>query len=196
MSATPSTMLELGTRAPDFNLPNCNPEVGGERVGLDDFGKVPALLVAFICNHCPFVVHVRDELCQLARDYRQQGFAMVALSANDADGYPEDAPAAMTKDAQRYRFPFPYLYDETQEVAKAYRASCTPDFFLFDAAAELVYRGRLDGSSPGNDIPVSGADMRAAIEAVLAGRAPPSVQKPSMGCNIKWKPGNVPDYHS
>ncbi len=194
MAETPSTMLALGTRAPGFRLPNRNPDVGGAVVTLEDYAGAPALLVAFICNHCPYVVHLRDALCDFAREFAAQGLATVAVSANDAGRYPDDAPEKMTAHAKRYKFPFAYLYDAGQDTAKAYRAACTPDFFLFDGGGALVYRGRFDGSSPGNNVALSGGDLRAAVEATLAGRKPAAEQLPSLGCSIKWKAGNEPDY--
>ncbi len=190
MALTPSTMLELGTPAPAFSLPDAS----GKLVSLDDFAGAPGLLVAFICNHCPYVKHLKPELARFAADYAERGLAMVAISANDASGYPEDAPAKMAEDARRFGYVFPYLYDESQEVAKAYRAACTPEFYLFDAQQRLVYRGQFDGSRPGNEVAVSGADLRAAVDALLAGRPVGGDQQPSIGCNIKWKPGNEPDY--
>ena len=197
MTRTPSTMLGLGTDAPDFRLPDTT--AGGKEVALDDFAASPLLLVAFICNHCPFVQHVAGELAALSRDLPARRVAMVAISSNDVAAYPADAPEAMAAEAVRQGWAFPYLYDETQAAAKAYRAACTPDFFLFDAVIpgdgrRLVYRGQLDASRPGNGLPVTGADLRAAVDAVLAGRPVPEDQRPSVGCNIKWKPGNEPDY--
>ncbi|HKK71694.1 MAG TPA: thioredoxin family protein [Candidatus Krumholzibacteria bacterium] len=191
MAATPSTMLELGTSAPDFSLPDT---VGGGRVSRDDFADARALLVMFVCNHCPFVIHVREELARLAADYRNRGVAVVAVSANDVEKYPQDSPEKMKEFAAQNGWDFPYLYDASQEVAKAYRAACTPDFFLFDGDRKLVYRGQLDDSRPESGIPVTGADLRAALDRVLAGEAVPPAQKPSLGCNIKWKPGNEPEY--
>jgi thiol-disulfide isomerase/thioredoxin len=191
MAATPSTMLPLGTRAPHFALPD--PASGGA-VSLDDFAAAPALLVMFLSNHCPFVKHVAGELAALARDYADRGLAIVAIGSNDPERYPDDAPALMAREVEVRGYSFPYLHDGSQEVAKAYRAACTPDFFLFDRDRALVYRGQLDGSRPGNGAPVTGADLRAAIDAVLAGRAPDADQRPSIGCNIKWRPGNEPDY--
>ncbi|HEY9172177.1 MAG TPA: thioredoxin family protein [Verrucomicrobiae bacterium] len=190
MALTPSTMLPLGTAAPDFNLP----DIQGKPVALADFKAAPALLVAFICNHCPYVKHLRAGLAQLARDYQPRGVAIVAISSNDAANYPEDSPAKMKAEARAAGYTFPYLHDETQALAKAYRAACTPDFFLFDAARKLVYRGQFDDSRPGNSVPVTGKDLRAALDAALAGKPAPANQKPSLGCNIKWKPGNEPDY--
>ena len=188
MARTPSTMLELGTRAPDFALPDTD----GRTVSSDEFADAPALLVMFICNHCPFVKHVRAELAQIGRDYGARGVAIVAISSNDPEQYPADGPDAMRVEKDAAGYVFPYLFDETQEVAAAYRAACTPDFFLFGADRELVYRGQLDDSRPGNDVPVTGRDLRAALDAVLAGEQVPAEQRPSLGCNIKWKPGNEP----
>ncbi|MBN2491277.1 MAG: thioredoxin family protein [Planctomycetes bacterium] len=190
MAATSSTMLSLGTPAPDFRLP----DPAGRIHALDDFAGKPALLVAFLCNHCPFVKHIREGLAALARDYQQQGVAIVAISSNDFAAYPEDAPDKMAVEAREGGYTFPYLVDASQEVAKAYRAACTPDFFLFDRDRKLAYRGQMDGARPGNEVPVTGEDLRRALEAVLAGRPVPAEQKPSIGCNIKWRPGNAPDY--
>jgi peroxiredoxin len=190
-------MLGLGTEAPEFLLPDTTN--GNKEVGLADFAGAPALLVVFLCNHCPFVQHVAGELAALSRDLPVLGAAMVGISSNDADTYPADGPEAMAAEAARQGWVFPYLYDETQAVAQAYRAACTPDFFLFDAGSpdggrKLVYRGQLDASRPGNGLPVTGTDLRAAVDAVLAGRPVEEDQRPSLGCNIKWKPGNEPDY--
>ncbi|HEX5222334.1 MAG TPA: thioredoxin family protein [Verrucomicrobiae bacterium] len=190
MAKTPSTMLPIGTVAPEFKLP----DTSGKQVALGDFSAQPALLVMFICNHCPFVKHVRSELARLGRDYLPRGVAIVAISSNDVDNYPEDSPAKMAEEAKEAGYGFPYLFDASQSIARAYRAACTPDFFLFDKDRKLVYRGQLDDSRPGNGIPVTGKDLRAALDAVLAGQAVAAVQKPSLGCNIKWKPGNEPDY--
>jgi peroxiredoxin len=192
MVRTPSTMLPLGTRAPDFTLPN----VDGRLVSLASAAGPKGTLVMFICNHCPFVKHVADQLAALGRDVMPQGIGIVAISANDVATHPADSPEQMVREAEERGYPFPYLYDATQEVAKAYHAACTPDFFLFDGARSLVYRGQLDASRPGNDVSVTGADLRAAIEAVVAGRRPAENQTPSIGCNIKWKPGNEPGYFS
>jgi Peroxiredoxin len=174
--------MPAGTPAPDFSLPDV---VTGNTVSLADFAESPALLVAFICAHCPYVVHVRDEIVRIARDH--PSLAVVAISSNDAVKYPEDGPDGLREMAVSCGFPFPLLYDESQEVARAYTAACTPDFFLFDAGRKLTYRGRLDDSTPGNGRPVTGADLRAAIEATLAGRAPAGTPQPSLGCSIKWK---------
>jgi peroxiredoxin len=190
MVRTPSTMLPLGTRAPDFTLPN----VDGRQVSLAGAAGTRGTLVMFICNHCPFVKHVADQLAALGRDYMPRGIGMVAISSNDVATHPADSPEQMVREAEERGYPFPYLYDASQEVAKAYHAACTPDFFLFDEERSLVYRGQLDPSRPGNDVAVSGSDLRAAIDAVLAGRAPAPEQTPSIGCNIKWKPGKEPAY--
>lgn len=188
MALTPSSMdLDLGTPAPAFALPDTE----GSTWRLEDFEGRP-LLVAFICNHCPYVVHLKAALADFGRDYMDRGLAMVAVSANDVAAYPADAPDRMAADAVQFGYPFPYLYDESQEVAEAYRAACTPDFFLFDGAHRLFYRGQFDDSRPNNGKPVTGADLRAAADAVLAGGAPPADQAPSVGCNIKWKPGRGP----
>jgi peroxiredoxin len=181
-------MLELGTAAPPFTLA----EVDGGTVSIDDFAGAPALLVMFICNHCPFVKHVRAELARIGADYSARGVAIVAISSNDAVAYPADSPERMREEKREAGYVFPYLFDETQDVARAYRAACTPDFYLFDGGRRLVYRGQLDDSRPGNDVPVTGQDLRAALDAVLDGRAVDGGQKPSLGCNIKWKPGNEP----
>ncbi|HEQ60502.1 MAG TPA: thioredoxin family protein [Firmicutes bacterium] len=190
MAVTPSTMLSLGTQAPDFSLPDTD----GNLVSLSDFRDAPALLVIFMCNHCPFVKHVAKGLAQLAQEYQTKGVAVVGINSNDVQSFPEDSLANMKKEAARHGYTFPYLYDETQKVAKAYRAACTPDFFLFDRQRRLVYRGQMDDSRPGSGIPVTGNDLRAALDALLAGQPVPEVQKPSIGCNIKWKAGNEPDY--
>ncbi len=190
MVRTPSTMLPLGTAAPDFSLSN----IDGRSVSLADVAGEKGTVVMFICNHCPFVKHVADELAVLGRDYLPQGIGFVAISSNDVASHPADSPEQMVHEAEERGYPFPYLYDETQEVAKAYHAACTPDFYLFDAGRALVYRGQLDPSRPGSDVPVTGQDLRAAIDALLAGRQPIDEQIPSLGCNIKWKPGSEPPY--
>jgi peroxiredoxin len=190
MAAVPSTMLELGTPAPSFALPDTE----GRTVALEDFRGAPALLVMFLCNHCPFVRHVRAELAALGEEYARRGAAVVAVMPNDVERYPADGPEAMRRERAEAGWTFPYLHDRTQEVARAYRAACTPDFFLFDGERRLVYRGQLDDSRPGNGRPVTGRDLRAALDAVLEGRPVPGEQHPSIGCNIKWKPGNEPDY--
>lgn len=188
MALTPSNMLPLGTPAPDFHLPDTQ----GKIVNLDDFRNAKGLLVVFMCNHCPYVKHIRSALAQFARDYQPKGLAIVGINSNDADKYPDDSPEKMITEAREAGYVFPYLYDATQAVAKAYQAACTPDFFLFDAEQKLVYRGQFDSSRPKNDIPVTGADLRAAVDALLAGRPISADQVPSIGCNIKWKPGNEP----
>lgn len=190
MSSTPSTMLELGTQAPDFKLFDT---INNQLVSLDDFNNAKGLLVAFICNHCPYVKHILDEFVIAARDLQQKGIGVVTISSNDVENYPDDSPVKMAALARERRFSFPYLYDGTQEVAKAYRAACTPDLFLFDENNELVYRGQFDESRPGNDAPVNGKDLRGAVEMLLDGKTV-ETQKPSVGCNIKWKAGNEPDY--
>ncbi|MDB6016721.1 MAG: Alkyl hydroperoxide reductase and/or thiol-specific antioxidant family (AhpC/TSA) protein [Pedosphaera sp.] len=190
MSLTPSTMLPLGTTAPDFRLPDTN----GKIVARDDFKNAPALLVIFMCNHCPYVKNIRAGLAQLGRDYLPKGVAIVGISSNDVADYPADSPAKMKEEAQAAGYTFPYLYDETQAVARAYRAACTPDIYLFDRQQKLVYRGQFDESRPKTTIPVTGKDLRAALDAVLANKPVPADQQPSIGCNIKWKAGNEPDY--
>jgi peroxiredoxin len=183
-------MLPIGTAAPDFKLPDA---VTGKTVSLADFRGKP-LLVMFICNHCPFVKHIRGGLAQLGRDYQSRALGIVAISSNDVDNYPDDSPEKMKEEAKKNGYVFPYLYDATQNVAKAYRAACTPDFFLFDTEHRLVYRGQLDDSRPSNALPVTGKDLRAAIDALLSGKEVPANQKPSIGCNIKWKTGQEPEY--
>jgi peroxiredoxin len=190
MALTSSTMLPLGTPAPDFSLPDTN----GKIVSLADFRNQAALVVIFMCNHCPYVIHIRDGLAQLARDYAPRGVSLVGINANDVKNYPADSPARMQAEVKTAGYIFPYLYDETQAVAKSYRAACTPDIFLFDQNRRLVYRGQLDDSRPGNGLPVTGRDLRAALDALLAGQPVPAHQKPGLGCNIKWKTGNEPDY--
>ncbi len=184
MALTESTMLELGTTAPDFALPDV---VTGNSVRRDDFRGKKALLVMFICTHCPYVKHIELGLATLGRDYKDKPVGMVAISSNDAVSYPDDNPAGLKKQAQALGFAFPYLYDETQAVARAYKAACTPDLFLFDEAMRLVYRGQFDRSRPGNGIPVTGEDLRAALDAAISGSPQTTVQQPSIGCNIKWK---------
>lgn len=190
MARTSSTMLSLGTKAPDFSLVS----VDGRTVSLTDFTGAPALLVMFICNHCPFVKHLADALAQFASEYMGKGVAVIGINSNDAANFPADSPEQMVGEAESRGYQFPYLYDETQEVAKAYRAACTPDFFLFDRDRQLVYRGQFDDSRPDSGIPITGKDLRAAVDAVLAGKKPSEDQRPSIGCNIKWKPGKEPDY--
>jgi peroxiredoxin len=184
MAATESTMLALGTPAPDFRMLDV---VSGSTISLATFAGKKALLVMFICRHCPFVLHVKNELVRLGKDYEGKAVGIVAVSSNDADTYPDDAPASLKEMALELGFRFPFCHDDTQQVAKAYSAACTPDFFLFDEQRRLVYRGQLDGSRPGNSVPVPGRDLRAAIDAVLAGRSVDPKQTPSIGCNIKWK---------
>ena len=188
MAETPSKMIPLGTIAPDFRLPDTT----GKLVALADFKAAPATLVMFICNHCPFVRHIRSGLAQFAREYQSRGLAIIAINSNDVVAYPDDSPAKMADEVKHAGYTFPYLYDETQAVAKAYGAACTPDFFLFDGDRRLVYRGQFDGSRPTNRLAVTGTDLRAAADSVLAGKAVPPEQKPSIGCNIKWKPGAAP----
>lgn len=190
MSLTPSTMLPLGTEAPDFSLPGGD----GDMVSLADFAGAPALLVMFICNHCPYVKHVAPELAKLGTEYQEQGVAVVAICSNDVLTHPDDSPEKMAEEARIQGYTFAYLYDEAQTVAKAYRAACTPDFFVFDESRQLVYRGQLDGSRPDSGVPVTGADLREALDGLLAGRPILEEQEPSVGCNIKWKAGHEPDY--
>jgi peroxiredoxin len=190
MVMTTSTMPELGTEAPDFSLPDTQ----GNTVTLSDFKQSPALLVIFMCNHCPFVKHILSKLVELIQKYQEKGVAVVGINSNDAAAFPEDRPEMMAQKARELGFTFPYLYDETQETARAYQAACTPDFFLFDNERKLVYRGQMDNSRPGNNIPVTGADLSTALDAALEHKQVPVKQKPSMGCNIKWKRGNAPDY--
>jgi peroxiredoxin len=190
MVAVNSTMLPLGTKAPDFRLPDTT----GKTISLKDLQGAPALVVVFMCNHCPYVKHIRSGLAQIARDYLPRGVAMVGINSNDVSNYPADSPGKMAEEARAAGYLFPYLYDETQAVAKAYRAACTPDIYLFDKDQRLIYRGQLDDSRPGNGIPVTGNDLRAAVDATLAGKDVSPQQKASIGCNIKWKPGNEPDY--
>ena len=190
MVMTASTMLTLGTEAPDFSLVN----VDGRTVSLADFEAAPALLVIFLCNHCPFVIHVADHLAELVREYQAQGVAVVGISSNDVATHPQDSPEQMVREAEERGYTFPYLYDETQEVAQSYHAACTPDFYVFDKDRRLVYRGQMDSSRPDSGIPVRGEDLRAALDATLAGRPVPQDQKPSIGCNIKWKAGSEPRY--
>lgn len=190
MAKTSSTMLDLGTVAPPFRLPDTQERT----VSLDNFNEAGALLVVFMCNHCPYVKQIRSALAALARDYQPRGLAMVGINANDAENYPDDSPQKMAEEVITAGYTFPYLYDRDQRVAQAYRAACTPDFFLFDEQRKLAYRGQFDDSRPGNNVPVTGRDLRAAIDAVLAHNAVNPDQKPSLGCNIKWKAGNEPAY--
>ena len=186
MARTPSNMIPLGTKLPGFKLPDT---VSGNYFSSDELKNSKAALVMFICNHCPFVKHVNAQLVSLANDYISKGVKVVAISSNDVVNYPEDAPEKMHDTALELQYPFPYLHDESQEVAKSFDAACTPDFYLFDQNMELVYRGQLDDSRPSLDIPVTGKDLRTAIDHVLSGKAVPEFQRPSLGCNIKWKPG-------
>jgi peroxiredoxin len=190
MAAVNSTMLPLGTPAPDYVLA----DPSGRVHALADSADAPALVVMFLCNHCPYVKHLGRELALVTQRLLAKGVAVVGISSNDVSAYPDDAPEHMATTARAYGFDFPYLYDESQDVAKAYRAACTPDFYVFDEDRQLVYRGQFDSSRPGNDQPVTGADLTAAVEAVLAGRPVPEPQRPSIGCSIKWKPGGQPDY--
>ena len=191
-----STMQALGSNAPDFCLPNHNSTFSADFFALEDFSASQALLVAFICNHCPYVVHLRQGLVDFARDYELKRLAVVAISANDVSTHPQDAPAKMADAALEFGFGFPYLFDETQAVAQAYQAACTPDFFLYDRDRALFYRGQFDDSRPNNGQEVTGSDLRRALDALLAGDPPPSEQSASIGCNIKWKAGQEPDYFS
>lgn len=190
MVDTLSTMVPLGTKAPSFSLP----DTGGKLVSIDNFKSSPALLVVFLCNHCPFVKHVLPHFVQLAQDYQRRGVGIVGISSNDVNAYPDDDPAKMAELSRNMGFTFPYLYDESQQVARAYGAACTPDFYLFDRDRQLVYRGQMDDSRPSNGRPLTGTDLKAALDAVLDGRQVSEDQKPSVGCNIKWKPGNEPEY--
>jgi len=192
MALTPSTMLALGTTAPEFKLPDV---LSGQTISLSTFTGKKALLVMFICRHCPYVVHVKEELARLGRNYAKKDIGIVAISANDATHYPDDSPERLKQMAKELGFTFPLCYDESQQTAKAYTAACTPDFFLFDAKRTLVYRGQLDDSRPGNGKPLTGNDLRAAIDAVLIGTPVNPKQMPSIGCNIKWKTGNEPAYY-
>ena len=184
MAMTPSNMLPLGTQAPDFKLKD---SVTNQYCSYADIRGEKGTVVMFICNHCPFVIHVNEEIVRVANDYRVQGFGFVAISSNDIENYPQDAPERMWKTARKNNYTFPYLYDETQEIAKAYNAACTPDFYLFDGTLKLIYRGQLDDSRPGNGIPVNGRDLRQALDAILRNTKVAEPQKPSIGCNIKWK---------
>jgi peroxiredoxin len=189
MAVESSLALALGAKAPDFALPDT---VSGRTIRLTDFAASPAVLVTFICNHCPYVIHIRPELVQFAREYQPRGLAVVAICANDPETHPQDGPEPMKLEAKRSGFTFPYLFDQTQQTAKAYHAVCTPEFYLLDSEQRLVYRGRFDASRPNSQVPVTGAELRAAADAVLAGRPAPADQKPSVGCSIKWRPGNAP----
>jgi thiol-disulfide isomerase/thioredoxin len=185
MSLTASNMLELNTRAIDFELPDA---ISGNVISLTEIASGKrGVLIMFICNHCPYVKHIQPELVKMAEDYLEKDIAIVAISSNDIENYPEDSPQLMLEEAKKWKYPFPYLFDESQAIAKAYKAACTPDFYLFDKKMELIYRGELDGSRPGNNIPLTGNSIRAAIDSLLAGIPIDKNQKPSMGCNIKWK---------
>jgi peroxiredoxin len=184
-------MLPLGTPTPDFSLRDV---VSSKTVSLADFKTAPALLVMFVCNHCPYVKHVQAGMTQMAKDFQSRDVGVIAINSNDVENYPEDSPEKMKDEARRASYTFPYLYDETQSAALAYRAACTPDFFLFDGQRKLVYRGQMDDARYGNNVPVTGRDLRAAVDAVLAGKPVAPNQTPSLGCNIKWKPGNEPEY--
>jgi peroxiredoxin len=190
MALTYSQMLPLGSPAPDFRVPDYN----GKSFSLSDFKDAPALLVMFICNHCPYVQHVRPTIAKLTAEYKKKGVASVAINSNDVERYPSDSPAMMAEEVQSAGYTFPYLVDKSQSVAKAYRAACTPEFFVFDKDRKLYYRGRLDGSTPGGKTPTTGEDLRRALDSLLAGKPASKEQIPSMGCNIKWTPGNEPDY--
>lgn len=192
MARTPSQMIDLGTPAPNFSLPDA---VSGKKISLDDFPHAKGFLIAFICNHCPFVQLIRHEFARYGREYTDQGIAVIAINSNDIRAHPEDGPDAMRDDARRFGYRFPYCLDEDQSVAKAYQAACTPDLYLFDANRSLVYRGQFDDARPGSDVPVTGKDLRAATDALLAGQPISGDQKASLGCNIKWKPGNEPAYY-
>jgi len=191
MVKTASTMLELGVQAPDFSLLNA---VNGKTVSLSDFAGAPALVVIFMCNHCPFVKHLADPLAAFAKEYQAKGVAVVGISSNEIENFPQDGPQEMAAEAKARGYSFPYLFDETQEVAQAYHAACTPDFYLFDGKLKLVYRGQFDDSRPNSGIKITGKDLRAAVDAVLAGKPVPADQKPSIGCNIKWIKGAEPSY--
>ena len=190
MVLTPSTMLPLGTKAPDFSLPN----VDGKTASLADFAGAKAYLIVFMCNHCPYVIHVAPELARLASEYQKKGVAVIGINSNDVTTHPADSPEQMVHEVETRGYTFPYLFDETQDVAKAYHAACTPDFYVFDKDQRLAYRGQLDASRPDSGQPLTGVDLRAALDAVLAGQPAPADQKPSIGCNIKWRAGGEPDY--
>jgi peroxiredoxin len=190
MTATPSTMLALGTPLPSFVLPDFD----GRSVSSTDFDRAPALLVAFICQHCPFVRHIRSEFARFASEYQARGLAIVAINSNDIVAFPQDSPDGMREEARRAGYVFPYLFDESQAVAKLFKAACTPDLFLFDSTRRLVYRGQFDDSRPRTSTPITGRDLRAAVDAVLASHQVSEIQRPSIGCNIKWKRGNEPGY--
>lgn len=190
MVQTASTMLPLGTKAPRFTLPDTT----GNSMHFSDFDEERGLLVMFICNHCPFVKLLKEDLARFGKECQDQCISVVAIMPNDVENYPDDHPAKMADDAMNFGYTFPYLHDETQEVAKAYRAACTPDFYLFDGDRRLFYRGQFDDARPGNGVDVTGKDLREAVKRLLAAKPAPETQKPSIGCNIKWKPGNAPEY--
>jgi len=190
MAKTASTMLDLGTKAPNFSLPDTNNRI----ISLKDFEHKDALLVMFISNHCPFVQHIRAEIAKIGKEYQKKNIGIIAINSNDIQNYPDDSPEKMKEEVLKAGYSFPYLFDESQAVAKAYQAACTPDFFLFDKYKKLAYRGQLDDSRPGSSIPVTGKDLRSALDSLLAGKPPSHEQKPSLGCNIKWKQGNEPSY--
>lgn len=194
MTVTPSTMLELGTRAPDFTLPDQNPLTDEDEVSIKDYADRDAVLVAFLCNHCPYVKHILDTFVDRVQAYQDRGVGVIAISSNDPEEYPDDSPEAMATLAEEKGFSFPYCFDESQQAAQDYKAACTPDLFLFDGDLELFYRGQFDDSRPGNDEPVTGEDLTDAVDSVLEGRDPPEDQTPSQGCNIKWRSGNEPAY--
>jgi len=188
MARTPSTMLDLGTAAPHFSL--LEPATGNT-ISIDDYAGIP-LLIVFMCNHCPYVIHLRDELVQFTKEYRDKGLITIAINANDVANYPDDSPEKMAHDVEQFNYSFPYLFDESQNIAKSYQAACTPDFFMFDNQHQLFYRGQFDASRPNNGLPVTAVDMRFAADQLLTGKSSPTEQKPSLGCNIKWKVGNEP----
>ena len=192
MAETPSKDLELGSAAPDFNLPNTNPSYGGDTVSLSDYQQSKALLVIFMCNHCPYVIHIISKLTDVVKAYQPQGLEAIAISVNDVENYPADAPDKMSKMAGKYDFSFPYLYDESQQSAKDYRAVCTPDLFLYDEKRQLAYHGQFDSARPRNSEPITGSDLKQAVESTLNGDPITTVQTPSVGCSIKWKPGQAP----
>ena len=192
MARTPSTMLELGIQAPTFELPE---PATGKNIALAQLSDKP-ILIAFISNHCPYVINLKEALVDFANEYQEKGLHLIAINANDVENYPDDSPDKMVDDVKQYGYKFPYLFDESQEIAKAYQAACTPDFFMFDKEHKLYYRGQFDDSRPKNDEPVTGKDMRSAADALLVGQNAPAEQKASLGCNIKWKSGNEPEYFS
>ncbi len=190
MSLTPSTMLPIGTKAPDFILPDPT----GKQIALSDFSEAPATFIIFMCNHCPYVKHLQKQLTEIAREFQDKGVAVIAINSNDTENYTDDSPKEMAKEIKKFDYTFPYLFDETQEIAKAYRAACTPDFYVFDGDQKLAYRGQFDASRPGNSLPINGADIKNALNSILNGEPVSTDQKPSIGCSIKWRPGNAPEY--